>query len=64
MNGVFVIRARRFMTRGGGFPNFGYPHVFIVNGPGDAQPLSPEGPCTQKLGTWDLGNNDFGIGFR
>ena len=25
--------------------------------------LSPEGPCTQELGTWDLGNSDFGIGF-
>ena len=22
----------------------------------------PEGPCTQQLGTWDLGNSNYSIG--
>ena len=25
--------------------------------------IDPKGPCTQYLGTWDLGNSNFSIGF-
>ena len=24
---------------------------------------TPKGPCTQYLGTWDLGNSNYSIGF-
>ena len=24
---------------------------------------NPKGPCTQCLGTWDIGNSNYGIGF-
>ena len=25
--------------------------------------MNPEGPCTQYLGTWDMGNSNYSIGF-
>ena len=27
------------------------------------KPYNPKGPCTQYLGTWDLGNSYSSIGF-
>ena len=32
--------------------------------PGQEQLSSPKGPCTQYLGTWDLGNSNFDTGFE